>query len=155
MKLFCNTLNRTRILIVSLLFTSIITLYLVLGEYAELIRYQQQQPLRQLVQEIKKNPIALAKLTQQLQQRINDRGGDAKGWYLLARLYLHQQRYREASHAFAKAYELEPQEKALLSWQLESLYFSSNEQVTNEVKSLMAKVQRIDPQSVVLQQLMH
>lgn len=132
---------------------AILGLYLYLGGYTQLYAYHQQQPLRDAVVAIKKNPAALAKLTQQLHERVKAHADDAKGWYLLARLYLHQQRYAEAALAFARAYEIDPREKALLSWQLESIYLANHEKLTADVRLLMDKVQRVDPQSIVLQHL--
>jgi cytochrome c-type biogenesis protein CcmH/NrfG len=54
---------------------------------------------------------------ERLAQRLKQQGGTGDDWALLARSYVHLQRYPEAVDAFAKALELSPGDKALVEGQ--------------------------------------
>lgn len=59
-------------------------------------------------------------------QRLQERGGTAGDWALLARSYVHLQRYPEAVEAFAHALEEQPGDAAFLAEQASARDFAAN-----------------------------
>lgn len=69
---------------------------------------------------------------------------DGHGFYLLGRLYIKTQQFKESSEAFAKANELTPNQVEILLSYAESLYFL-HYALDNQAKLLLEQVLKLQP----------
>lgn len=115
-----------------------IGLYLHWGSSQQLSAYYQSQKQAQLVQqEIKKigSPQqVIAKLEERLQQQ-----PDAKGWYLLGRLYFSQGQLKEAISAYDNAKQLQPSDPKILLAYTEALFLRDNA-LSQQAKQMLEHV---------------
>ena len=122
---------------------AIVCLYSNLGGLKELSTYQQQleksKLAKTLLSKVKSTDELITKLKVSLQANPNS----ARGWYLLGRLYVHQNRWKDAEEVLAKARKLNPEsERYTINyiyslWELEGRKFS--QQSLTLLKDVLAK----------------
>jgi cytochrome c-type biogenesis protein CcmH len=91
-------------------------------------------------QAIEANVAALAK-------RLEQNPTDADGWGMLARSYMTQQKYSEASNAYAKAAALKTSDANLLADYAFALAMTNARQLEGQPLELVKKALQIDPQN--------
>ena len=91
-------------------------------------------------QQIEANVAALAK-------RLEQNPKDAEGWVMLARSYMAQEKYTDASNAYAKAAALKTDDADLLADQAFAMAMANGRQLQGEPFELIKKALRIDQQN--------
>lgn len=71
---------------------------------------------------------------------------DARGWFLLGKLYLKEQNYGEAVKALQEANRLQPQQPETLVAYAEALFFFNHRVLTAQGKRVLAQVLSLQPQ---------
>lgn len=121
-----------------------ISLYLKLGASEQITEQQQAAQKDMLIDAEIKKLGSLQNIILTLKQKITE-NPDAKGWALLARLYLKNQQFKEASDAFAQANQLAPHQVEILVGYAESLYFWHKLVLTTQAKQLLVEALQIQP----------
>ena len=85
----------------------------------------------------------LAKLLGYLKVHPND----AKGWYLLGRLYLDQNAVEKATEAFKHSFENDPENTEVMAQYAQALYLNHRHQFTPEAITLVQNVLSEDPKN--------
>ena len=80
------------------------------------------------------------------------RRGDAEGGYrfLLARVYMGQERYPEAAATYAEVAGIYPQDAAILAQYAQALYLAAGRHITPGVQTLIDRALTIDPAQITL-----
>ncbi len=71
---------------------------------------------------------------------------DARGWFLLGKLYLKAQQYPEAVHALQEANRLQPNQPETMIAYAEALYFANQRVLTPLAQTLLEESLRLQPQ---------
>jgi cytochrome c-type biogenesis protein CcmH len=79
---------------------------------------------------------------------------DAKGWYLLGRLYFDQGNVVKAATAFKNSFENDPQNSEVMAEYAQALYLLHHQQLTNESLQLVQKVLSEDSKNVTVLNLL-
>lgn len=123
-------------------------LYWHLGAWNDLERHwQNKKNLALSQQELKKmhNPWqVVAKLKRYLQQNPQQ----AKGWYLLGKLYLDHQQYQRASEAFGKALQADPKLPLYQTAYAEALFFANHNRLNSIASKILVQVLKYHPKNV-------
>ena len=82
----------------------------------------------------------LVQATTKMVKHLQRNPDDLRGWTLLARTYLSQERYADSASAFAKAYQLSDGDPELGVGYAEALSLVENSVVTEEARALFMKV---------------
>lgn len=80
--------------------------YLYWGDSQSLAQWYQAQQRAELIKDFVAKYRSVDEIIALMQQRLKEHPEDAKGWYLLGRLYRSQGNLKAAEEAFAKAKEL-------------------------------------------------
>jgi cytochrome c-type biogenesis protein CcmH len=91
-------------------------------------------------QRVEANVAALAK-------RLEQNPGDADGWVMLGRSYTAQEKYSEASNAYAKASALKPNDADLLADYAFIMAMANGRQLRGQPFDLIKKALQLDPQN--------
>lgn len=91
-------------------------------------------------QQIEANVAALAK-------RLEQNPNDAQGWLMLARSYTAQEKYSDASNAYAKASALKPDDADLLADYAFSMAMANGRQLQGQPLELIKKALQLAPQN--------
>tara|TARA_R110000868_G_scaffold144960_5_gene364566 strand:- start:2242 stop:3093 length:852 start_codon:yes stop_codon:yes gene_type:complete len=114
--------------------------YFSFGSSSELPTYfhaqQQQQQATQMLKQLKTPQAIIAKMQQAIQQHPND----AKGWYLLGRLYFDSNDMKQAEAAFAKANQLKSDQPDIMLMYAQALYVTQGQKLTTQSRALLSKV---------------
>jgi cytochrome c-type biogenesis protein CcmH len=87
-------------------------------------------------------------MTQRLAARLARNPGDIEGWRTLGWSYLNIGRFTEASDAYAKAIELDPDNTEFRGGRIEALVGAADGTVTAEAKAAIAETLKRDPKDV-------
>lgn len=134
------------------IFLSVIVLMLALGGYfywggfklwqAYLHHTALQQQAQRVLKTIKSPDELIAKLKEKIAQNPQN----AKGWYLLGRLYAAQRDYDHAFLAFKKAYRLSPNNEQYVVNYVHSLWQRNNQQLNERGLTILNKLLETNPQ---------
>ncbi len=125
---------------------SALLLYWHWGNSQAWINYQQAQQLS-------KNLPNVNQIIQQLQSHLAAQPNSAEGWFLLGRLYASQQRYNDATQAFAKANILQPHQTAILINYAEAMFMQKNSANAKLIEVVLNEVLTLDPQNDIAKNL--
>ncbi|MBS0358887.1 MAG: tetratricopeptide repeat protein [Proteobacteria bacterium] len=123
--------------------------YLYWGSSQQLSKTIQMQNQMALTKEILskfKNP---EELIQRLRDKIKENPNDPRGWFLLGRLELGNQNFKEAAAAFSKANDLKPNDLSIISQYAEALFFSHHHRLNKNAQKLVDKILKQDPKNKV------
>lgn len=81
---------------------------------------------------------------QALQKRLKQEPNNAKGWFLLGRVYVSLQAFKEASEAFAQAEKLDPNNPEVLFQYAQALYFYHHS-LQGKATELLIKLLKSNP----------
>lgn len=130
---------------------SVFALYYFLGAAAPVRQKIATIQSKKLTEELGSVEQIIEKLKKQLHAR-----PDARGWYLLGRLYLHQNQFKEAATAFAEGMKLAPADAELkaqyqqaLVWEKEAKEIAKLPGITVRVTMSPALQSRFSPETVV------
>jgi cytochrome c-type biogenesis protein CcmH len=90
----------------------------------------------------------VSKLANRLENQTSPQPGDAEAWTMLARSYAVLQRFPEASRAFFRARDLEPDNAQLLADHADVLAMLQGQSVVGEPAILVARALEIDPRNL-------
>lgn len=121
-----------------------IGLYLKLGSSQKVADEQKAQQEYLLAEAEIKKLGSIENIIASLKEKVTA-NPDSEGWFLLGRLYLKSQRFQEATHAFEKANQLEPNQPEVLLLYAESLYFANQQTLTPKAKQLLQEVLKLQP----------
>ena len=82
-----------------------------------------------------------------LAKRLEENPSDVEGWVMLGRSYMIQEKYNDASNAYAKAAVLKPDDVDLLTDFAFALAMANGRQLQGQPYELVKKALRIDPQN--------
>ncbi|MEM1244289.1 MAG: tetratricopeptide repeat protein [Pseudomonadota bacterium] len=119
-----------------------------LAEYINFSRHK-----KQIEQEIKhfKSPQALIT---RMETIMRQRPNDARGWFLLGRLYFATDQYAKAEQAFSKANLLKPQQPGIMLQLAEASFFQHEKKLTPQARQLVEKVLTKQPNQLVAKNLL-
>ena len=95
-----------------------------------------QQRIQTLLQSVHAPADLIVKLKAILQQQPNS----ARGWYLLGRIYVSQNQWRDANDAFATAYRLQPDDEQIIVNYAQNLWQLNHQQFDETSRKLLKKV---------------
>ena len=113
-------------------------LYLHWGSSEQLSLYYQQQHNKQAVDKTLQQLGSPQQVIEQLEMQLQAHP-DAKGWYLLGRLYMSQSLFPQAVEAFAKANQLKPNDTQTLLQYAEAQFLAQHN-LSTQAKALIEKV---------------
>jgi cytochrome c-type biogenesis protein CcmH len=134
------------ILLIVLLPCFAIVCYLHWGSSTQWLAYLEQQHNKQAVTKALQLLGSPDQVIERLKTQLQDHP-DAKGWYLLGKLYLSQEQVPEAINAFAKANQLKPNDPQIMLALAEAQYLAQH-RLTPESKQLIDKVLIQQPENI-------
>jgi|GEM_PF-4857339 len=93
-------------------------------------------------------------VTQKFLHYLTQHPQDAKGWYLLGRLYLDQGNIASAVMSFKHSFDNDPQNSEVMAQYAQALYLFHHQQLTAETLQLVQKVLSQDPKNVTVLNLL-
>ena len=99
----------------------------------------------ELARELQHPPTDLADMIQRLERSVKAQPDSSESWYFLARAYMAQERFQEASDSFAKAVELAGREPGLLGLQAQAQFFANDKRWNDSMQALVDEALAADP----------
>lgn len=87
----------------------------------------------------------MAAMVRQVEQHLEQKPGDARGWLVLAPVYKRMSRFNDAANAYSKALALSGPDADLMTDLGESLVLANNGLVSNEAQRIFAAAQKVAP----------
>lgn len=100
------------------------------------------------------NTHQINQVTQKFLSYLNEHPRDAKGWYLLGRLYLDQGDVAKAAASFKHSFENDSQNSEMMAEYAQALYLSHHQQMTPEILQLIQNVLSQDAKNVTVLNLL-
>ncbi len=107
-----------------------------------------QQRMAEMSDDIK-GESSRKKLISEFEQHLREYPESAKGWYLVGKLYLHDQRVDEAVKALQKSYKLNSEETDTQLALSQALFLQHNNRLDPQAEDLLKKVLKKVPESPV------
>lgn len=123
----------------------VVLLYWQWGGWLSWQRYQDKQVKNEQVQDILKQFKTPNVLIQKLKQKLNERPGSARGWYLLGRLYASQNDWHAAHDSFLKAIALAPNHERYLMNDIYAQWMINNKLFNKEIRKNLRSLLRQNP----------
>ncbi len=120
-------------------------LYLSLGEPKVIGNPALLAPKTENVTQSNELPESFDLMIETLEEHLASQPTDAEGWLTLARLYLAESRFAEASFAFSKIRELTGDSADVLVRQADAMAMSQNGDLRGEPEQLIATALQLDP----------
>ena len=139
---------KSMMVITSLFGFAVVGIYVCLGGYKQYQGYQEMVNRERRAQKILATIKSPQALIDKLKLAIAKRPNDAKGYYLLARLYVAQNNMSQAADAISYAYRLAPHDFNIAFEHMELSYLMAGEFITSDVSKLIDKLKRLKPGSV-------
>lgn len=115
-------------------------LYLNLGAYDQEKAFLLAQKKAAFVAETLKSIKSPVELIYKLQAKIQEDPANPKGWYLLGRIYATQSRWGKAHEAFAKAFQLAPEDEQIAINYAENLWQLNHHVLTEESREIVLNI---------------
>lgn len=115
------------------------------GSASLLLKHYQTVTTNQQAQQFLKKIGGVPQLKTALQQRLQQNPTDAHGWYLLGRLYLHDNQEHEAIDAFTRANRLQANNPDIELSLAEALYLQHQPKSSQQAKDLLQQLLQRDP----------
>jgi cytochrome c-type biogenesis protein CcmH/NrfG len=148
--------NKKLILLSGIVTLTALVGYYYLGSSQALFTYyaRLQQKPNEMSSEVIKSYGTPADITKKMRQMLQKNPNSSEGWYLLGRLYFSQSQYSDASHAFAFAYKLAPNNLNISFQYAQSLYYANHQKLTRRVNNLLNEILEADPQNYAAHHLL-
>jgi cytochrome c-type biogenesis protein CcmH len=88
---------------------------------------------------------SIEQMVQQLRDKLQREPDNIEGWLLLARSYMTQKHYGEAVAAYARAYELKPNDAQLMADYAEAMALANGSRLEGEPTDLAARALKLEP----------
>lgn len=114
-----------------------------------LVKEQHQKAIKQMMTQLKTPTNVIHRMQQQLQSRPND----SKGWYLLGRLYYTTRQFKKSAHAFSRANELKPNDIQIMLQLANARFFAMGQRLDLKARAALQSVlkqQAGEPQALNL-----
>jgi cytochrome c-type biogenesis protein CcmH len=105
--------KKTWILLTPIFLIALAGTYWYWGAEAALHQYLQAEVKQQQVKAVLASIRSPNELVDKLKAQLQKQPESAKGWYLLGRVYVTQDQWKDAATAFAKAYQLQPDDERI------------------------------------------
>jgi cytochrome c-type biogenesis protein CcmH len=132
-------------LLIPLIFVLSFTGYYYWGGFGKWQDYIQRQHEKMQAETVLKSIKSPQELIEKLRAKLDDSPKSAKGWYLLGRLYTGQNEKQNAADAFAKAYQLNPNEEQYAVNYAHSLWQLHNRQFTGHITEIFTNLLKNNP----------
>ena len=117
-----------------------IALYLTLGDPQSMHRSPQTLAQQQMA-----GMHSIEQMVQQLRDKLQREPDNIEGWLLLARSYMTQKHYSEAVAAYARAYELKPNDAQLMADYAEAMALANDSRLEGQPTDLAARALKLEP----------
>lgn len=134
----------TALIATALMIVLAAALYLHWGASQQWDKYQQQQKQAKEIDLTIKKLGSIENIIAKLQQQLAEKP-DARGWFLLGRLYLKTNRFPKAVEAFAQAFKLQPNNPEILVSYAQALYFRDKSTLGPQSKALLTQALQLQP----------
>ncbi len=125
-----------------------LALYWHLGAWNDLEQYWKNKKNLALVQQELKQIHNPWQVVDKLKRYLQQNPKQAKGWYLLGKLYLDHQQFRQASDAFAKAQQFDPNHPLYQTANAEALFFANHNRLNSIARKILVQVLKYHPKNV-------
>jgi cytochrome c-type biogenesis protein CcmH/NrfG len=115
------------------------------GGFGQWQDFIQQRQMEQRAQQLLKTVKGPQELIERFKIKLVENPKSAKGWFLLGRLYSSQNDMHNAGNAFAKAYQLEPEDEQFAVSYTYNLWMLHHQQFNSEIIGLFKKVVEKNP----------
>ncbi len=88
---------------------------------------------------------SIEQMVQQLRDKLQREPDNVEGWLLLARSYMTQQHYGDAVTAYARAYELRPNDGQVMADYAEALALANGSRLEGQPTDLAARALKLEP----------
>jgi cytochrome c-type biogenesis protein CcmH len=120
-----------------------IALYLTLGDPQSI--HVSAQALAESGQQQTTGMHSIEQMVQQLRDKLQREPDNVEGWLLLGRSYMTQQHYGEAVAAYARAYELKPNDAQLMADYAEAMALANGSRLEGQPTDLAARALKLEP----------
>lgn len=127
------------VIVISLSLLLVIILYVMCGGIKHIGKYYQDQANKKRIQQMLANINSPDELIDRLKATIDKNPSNAKGWYLLGRVYISQNKYNAAHKAFTRAYKLNHDDNLIVINYAESLLRLGNNEGRRILENLLEK----------------
>lgn len=141
-------LSKLNVGIMVLVAISSILLYQGWGNSSGLETYYQQQDREKLVKTFLNKYKDSDEVITLFKKRLAENPDDAKGWFLLGRLYFSQRNFAEAKIAFGRAKDLKAEDPTILLQYAQTLYFLAGQKLTPETQPYIQKLLELNPNNL-------
>lgn len=118
-----------------------LSLYALWGDSSGVLAWRSQQRAHVVAAQMLKEYKTPQGLVQRLQQVVHANPHNAKGWYLLGRLYGQLQRPEQALHAFSQAYKLSPHDARIQFNFAQASFVVQHLHLNHQAKQLLLQLQ--------------
>jgi cytochrome c-type biogenesis protein CcmH len=134
----------TSLLLVPVIFVMAFTGYYYWGSFGKWQDYLVHQEKQKQTDALLKS-MSPQEVIDKLRAKLDDSSKSAKGWYLLGRLYAGQEERQQAVDAFAKAYQLNPDDEQYAVNYAHSLWQLHNRQFTVQITEIFNNLLKNNP----------
>lgn len=115
------------------------------GAYEAWQNFSETAANQALVKQLMKSPKGPERLIQKLKEQIAKDPSQAKGWYLLGRLYASKRDWKAAEQAFARARALEPEDEAIAVNYGQSLWQNNQQHFNGTIRRIFHALLKKNP----------
>jgi cytochrome c-type biogenesis protein CcmH len=138
-KLYC-------VILWPILSISIWLLYLYCGSWSLLQNHQAHMQQTNKVRKLLASPQGMNSIILRVQQKLRQDPSDARGWFLLGRLLLSQEKWQEAHQALQHAYKLQPENSKILLNDARCVAMLHNQRLDKNSRKLLQELLLKEPQ---------
>lgn len=131
-----------------------VLLYLYWGSPQAQIQYGQREKEEATIRQSLSQYPSVAAVEKRLREALHQKPNSAKGWYLLGKLYLSEEKQAEALQAFSRAHALEPRNEIYLLAYAESYFTTHGNRLSEFLRSTLGAIFKEHPDEVVMGNLL-
>lgn len=120
--------------------------YFLWGDFTGWQSYTHRQQSHQAAQQLLRSVKSPQELIDKLQAKLKKQPQSAQGWYLLGRLYATNHQQDKATHAFATAHALSPDQELYTVHYAHSLWQLNHQSFTPQIMSIFKQLLQKNPQ---------
>lgn len=133
------------LLMLPIIYTLAFSGYYYWGSFGKWQQFIHRRDAQEQAQKMLKSIKSPQELIAKLRARLDKSPKSGKGWYLLGRLYSSQNDSQNAMHAFAKAYQFNPDNEKYAVNYAYSLWIFNNQQFTEQITELFHRLLKNNP----------
>lgn len=136
--------HRGKVLLLPVFAVSAFLMYGYFGSWHQWNHYLQTQKKQQQIQALLAKMKSPEKLITKLKAQLDNHPSSARGWYLLGRLYVSQNRWQPARDAFAQSLQLQPDEATAVNYAL-SLWQLNQRRINADIRNRLQEIIQNNP----------